>query len=81
MMVTWFGFSPSTEFATRKRMELMDDGDNCVLPRTRTKTDAVGYLSLSSSRRFSGSTIITRAAATSSIWLMVRESSPCTARV
>jgi len=68
------------ELIRRGRMELMDEGDNCAVPLTRTKTDAVGLRALSVNNRFSGMTIMTRAESTWSSWLMVRDSSPSMAR-
>ena len=53
--------NPSTLLATRKRMELTPAEGSWALPRTRTKTEAVGLRALSINRRFSGMTIMTRA--------------------
>ena len=42
--VTWLACKPSTELATRKRIELTAAGANCACPLVRTKTEALGCL-------------------------------------
>ena len=71
---------PSTEFATRKRIELTDSVESPAAPAS-TNTEAVGRDLLSPSKSlFSGMTTITRAARTPLSWLIVRVSSPWMAR-
>lgn len=55
-------------------------GERSPRPRSLTQIEAVGFFCLSTSRRFSGRVIMTRAPETPSSWLMVRASSPWTAR-
>ena len=42
--VTWLACKPSTELATRNRMEFTAAGPSCECPLVRTKTDALGCL-------------------------------------